>query len=247
MKKGAGIALIAGASLVLAVLLSVGGCLVFLLDANEADREAMESFSAESDVSVKKEGRYTVFESEGSKKAFVFYPGARVESEAYEPLMRAVCERGITCVLVDMPLYFPLIDPNAAEGARELCPEIEEWYIGGHSLGGYSASMHLSESIDEYEGFVLLASYPAKDISKSNLSVLCIYGSEDTVLNMENHKNGHDLLPASFREVVIEGGCHAFFGMYTGQDEDMAKGITNEEQIALTADEIARMVYEESN
>ncbi len=47
------------------------------------------------------------------------------------------------------------------------------------------------------------------------------------------------------RKTFIEGGCHAFFGMYGAQDGDGTPRITNEEQIYRTAELIAELIFEE--
>jgi hypothetical protein len=41
-------------------------------------------------------------------------------------------------------------------------------------------------------------------------------------------------LPNNFIEVTIEGGCHAYFGMYGNQDGDGVSKIDVFEQIYLT-------------
>ena len=46
-----------------------------------------------------------VFECDGAAKGFIFYPGGKVEYTAYIPLMQALSEHGVTCVLVEMPFH----------------------------------------------------------------------------------------------------------------------------------------------
>ncbi len=217
------------------IALLCGICLVFLLDCYHADMDSIEAFTTDRELSYKTDGIYTVFEPENAIAGLIFYPGAKVEHEAYLPLMEACASEGILCVLVEMPLYFPLIHPNAADGIQAQYPDIKNWYIGGHSLGGYSATNYLSKHHEEYAGLILLASYPAVDLSGTALDVLSIYGSNDTIMNRQRYEDGLSKLPAHYEELVIEGGCHAFFGMYDGQDASEAIGITNEEQIRLTA------------
>lgn len=212
-------------------------CLLFMLDACEADDNAVEAFAQVGSVTYTVKDNTTVFYPEGANKAFIFYPGAKVEHEAYIPLMQSLSEKGVLCILVEMPLYFPLIDADAADSIIEDYPEIKEWYIGGHSLGGYAASLYLEDNAEKYEGFILLASYSGVDLTKSDLSVLSIYGTEDDVLNLERYREGLELLPEDHREVIIDGGCHTYFGTYTGQDEKLSK-ITNEEQLYRTVTEI---------
>lgn len=152
--------------------------------------------------------------------------------------MQACAEQGILCVLVEMPFRLAVLDMNAADGIQEQYPEIEDWYIGGHSLGGSMAASYLADHAEEYKGLILLGSYSTVDLSKTDLDVLSIYGSEDKVLNREKYDANKSNLPDDFRERVIDGGCHAYFGMYGAQDGDGTPTISNEEQITLTADVI---------
>ena len=43
-----------------------------------------------------------------------------------------------------------------------------------------------------------------------------------------------------FNEVIIECGCHSYFGMYGAQDGDGVPTITVEEQLSITAKEIMK-------
>lgn len=173
---------------------------------------------------------------------FIFYPGGKVEHIAYAPLMKACAERGILCVLVKMPFNLAVFDINGADGIRERYPDIDKWYIGGHSLGGSMAGAYLEDNCSSFEGLVLLGSYTTTDFSKTDLSVLSIYGSEDKVLNMEKYDECRANLPDDLTEVVIDGGCHAYFGMYGKQDGDGTPKISNEKQIEITADEIYKLI-----
>lgn len=100
------------------------------------------------------------------------------------------------------------------------------------------AASYLSSHTEEFEGLVLLAAYSTSDLSGSGLQVLSVYGSEDRVLNMDSYEKYRENLPADFTEVVIPGGCHAYFGCYGAQKGDGTPGITNEEQIRRTAEAI---------
>ena len=138
-----------------------------------------------------------------------------------------------------MPFNLAVFDINAADGIIESFPEISSWGIGGHSLGGSMAASYASDKADEFNSLILLGAYSTADLSKSNLSVLSVYGSEDKVLNLEKYKKYRKNLPADTDEVVIEGGCHAYFGAYGEQAGDGKATISPAEQITFTADKIA--------
>ncbi len=184
-----------------------------------------------------------VFSPDGEAEAgFIFYPGGLVETEAYAPLMEQMAENGIKCVLVEMPFYLAFLDANGARGIQDEYPEIENWYIGGHSLGGAMACLYADRHQDEYEGLVLLASYSTKDLTDADFDVLLMYGSEDGVMNMENYTKNLANLPADYEEIVIEGGCHGYFGDYGMQIGDGKPSITVDEQISQTVDAITSLI-----
>lgn len=186
-------------------------------------------------------GHAQVFMPEEIRGGFIFYPGGLVDHRAYAPLMQALCERGVLCLLTEMPLDLAVLDMKAADGLQELHPETDRWLIGGHSLGGAMAASYVKEHADEYEGLVLLGAYSTADLSRTGLSVLSVYGSEDGVLNRDKYARSLKHYPQSFNEIVIDGGCHAYFGNYGAQKGDGVPAISAEEQIQITADAISAM------
>lgn len=171
--------------------------------------------------------------------AVIFYPGGKVEYSAYEPLMAACAERGILCLLVQMPGNLAVLDMDAAARVREFYPDVEHWYMAGHSLGGSMAASFAAET-DWVEGLILLAAYSTENVT--DLPTLSVYGSEDGVLNREKYEQYRTNLPENFAEHIIEGGNHAYFGVYGEQEGDGAASISNAEQIEQTATLIAEFV-----
>ena len=77
----------------------------------------------------------------------------------------------------------------------------------------------------------------------SDLDVLSVFGSEDRVMNREKYEKYKSNLPSNFFEFEIEGGCHAYFGMYGEQKGDGVATITAEEQILKTAEYISKFIF----
>lgn len=168
--------------------------------------------------------------------------GGKVENIAYAPLVRNLAENGISCLVAKMPFNLAVFDMKAADRLKALYPEINEWYIGGHSLGGSMAASYVYEHADEYEGVVLLGSYSTADLSDTDLEVLSVYGSNDEVLNIDKYKQYYSNLPQTVIEKVIEGGCHSYFGEYGQQQGDGIATITAQEQQELTSQLILDMI-----
>ncbi len=223
------------------------GIVAYIGDYYHAEDTAFSCIENPADgVEVYKIDKNTIFAPEEAKAGFVFYPGGKVQCEAYAPLMEALAEEGVLCVLVEMPANLAVLDINAADGIQEEFSEISKWYIGGHSLGGSMAASYLENSTEQYEGLILLASYSTSDLSETELDVISIYGSNDQVLNKEKYQENKKNLPEDFEEVIIEGGSHAYFGSYGLQEGDGEAEITNEEQIEITAEQIEKMLREKN-
>lgn len=226
-----------------AVLLVIIACTIYLGDYYHADTDAVAAYSVDSTVKMRSsESGNLIWEPEQASDGLIFYPGGKVEHTAYIPLMNEIASRGILCVLVEMPFHLAVLDIDAADDIQKDYPQIENWYIGGHSLGGSMAASYLSDCEDSYEGLILLGSYSTEDLLETDLAVLSVYGSEDMVMSREKYEQSKENLPEDFQEIIIDGGCHAYFGMYGPQDGDGTPSITNEEQIIFSADAIETMV-----
>lgn len=180
------------------------------------------------------------FAPEEIKAGLIFYPGGNVEYTAYAPLLEKIAEKGILCVLVKMPFNLAVFDVNAGEGIAQEYPDIDKWYIVGHSLGGAMAGTYASSHHNELDGLILLAGYSSTDISGLDIDALSIYGSDDGVMNRENYDKYKTNLPDDFTEIVIDGGCHSYFGDYSMQKGDGNPQITRQEQMSLTAEYISQ-------
>ena len=236
MKKG----FLIGLAVVLAVSMGFG---VYAGQYYHADLDAIQDQSVH--VSYERMDRLEdgslVFYPAEYDSAVIFYPGGKVEALAYIPLMERLAQEGVLAVLMPMPFNLAVLAKNAAAEIPELFPEVEHWYMAGHSLGGSMAAAFASENTSWVEGLVLLAAYSTEPLT---VPVLSIYGSEDGVLSMEKYEQYRSNLPV-LTELVIDGGNHAGFGLYGSQEGDGTATLTNLEQIDRTAAAIAGFVNAE--
>ena len=226
-------------SVALSMILIFGGCAWYVSDYYHADIAAIDAFTSLVAVTQTELGDGVLsFGNADAEAGLIFYPGGKVEYTAYIPLMQALAEEGMLCVLIRMPGNLAVLDVNAAFGIQERFPDVKHWYIGGHSLGGSMAASYLASHASDFEGLILLAAYSTADLSNTSLSILSIYGSEDGVMNRKKYEKYKTNL-SDYEEMVIDGGCHAYFGMYGAQKGDGLPTIDAEEQIKLTAQRIA--------
>lgn len=106
----------------------------------------------------------------------------------------------------------------------EQFPDIQHWYLAGHSMGGAMASQFAADHPDQVEGLILLGAYLYGDYPPAD--TLTIYGS----LN----QSVEDQLDYTENVVEIPGGNHAQFGNYGPQKGDPPASITAAEQQAET-------------
>lgn len=226
-------------SILSGIIVICAACGLYVNDYYRAENAAIQTFygSTVANKEVLKDGT-VIFSPDTPKAGLIFYPGGKVEHTAYEPLMFSCMQQGIACILVEMPLRLAVLDKNAAKGLKEHFPEIENWFIGGHSLGGSMAASYLKKHADEFNGLILLGAYSTADLSQTSLRVLSMYGSEDKVLNEKKYQKYKDNLPQDHKEFIINGGNHAYFGMYGEQDGDGKATLTNEKQIKKAAQKI---------
>jgi hypothetical protein len=221
----------------LTLVLIVGGCAWYVSDYYRADIGAIEAFAAGDNVSrTVISDKMIAYGEADAAVGFIFYPGGKVEYTAYEPLMRRLASRGVLCILIEMPCNLAVLDMNAADGVQAQYPDVERWYIGGHSLGGSMAASYLAKHTEDFDGIVLLGAYSTADLSTTSLEALSLFGSEDKVMNRGKYDKYKKNLPSGLTELEIEGGCHAYFGMYGAQDGDGTPTISAQEQIYKTAD-----------
>lgn len=183
-----------------------------------------------------------VFVPETAESGLIFYPGGKVEFSAYGPLMGKLAEQNVLCVLVKMPMNLAVLDAAAAEGIPEQFPEIESWYLAGHSLGGSMAASFAGKESDTYDGVILLAAYSTADLTESGLRVCSLYGDRDGVLNMDKYRQYRSNLPQDTLELVLEGGNHAGFGCYGPQEGDGVTTLAPGTQLQWTADAIVDFI-----
>lgn len=229
------------AAIIIGILAYVGHA--YINDYYHAGKMASEAMISDNEVTVNKINDYLIaFEPKEIKAGFIFYPGGKVEFTAYAPLMHELAKNGILCILPHMPGNLAIFNINAADDLKDYYPDVTDWYIGGHSLGGSMAATYISHHTDEYKGLILLAAYSTKDLSSTDLNCISIYGSDDKVLSLEKYKKNKNNLPAAVKEFVIDGGCHSYFGNYGMQSKDGTPQISNKEQILSTVDFIINSI-----
>lgn len=214
---------LAGGSVLLVLVILGGAFFWYVSDYYPAEDVALEVMAQDSSITV--QGDLTILSpTYPTDTAIIFYPGAKVEAEAYLPLLDQIRQTGVTCILVHMPFRMAIFDADAAEEVISQFPEIQHWYIAGHSMGGAMASKFAADHPDQVDGLILMGAYIYGDYPDEK--ALTIYGSLNQ--SVEDHIDYTENI------VEIEGGNHAQFGNYGPQKGDPAAAISAQEQQAQT-------------
>ncbi|GAB4553197.1 MAG: alpha/beta hydrolase [Anaerolineae bacterium] len=196
--------------------------------------EARAALQSDELVSVSTEDWLVFAPKSGIPKAgFIYYPGGRVQAEAYAPTARALAEAGYLAVITPMPLNLAVFNASAADEVIAKYPEVKRWAIGGHSLGGSMAARYAAEHLGKVQGLAIIAAYPeaSNDLSgRTDLAVISLYGERDGLARPSQVEGSKHLLPANAQFVKILGGNHAQFGWYGKQDRDNDATISHAEQ-----------------
>lgn len=211
--------------------------LIFTTGSNAAP-EANAAAQGSPQVTVTLDGNYTfapagtAIDPAKAETGFIFYPGGLVDPAAYALYASAIAANGYTTFITPMPLDLAVFNSTAAQQVINANPQITNWVIGGHSLGGAMAGQFVAANPDAIQGLVLLAAYPNGDLSGWNGQTVSIYGTADGVASAEDVLAAQSLLPADTTFTAIEGGNHAQFGNYGAQRGDNAATISAAEQQA---------------
>jgi len=187
-----------------------------------------------------------------NKTGIVFYPGGLVDPHAYIlALQDLVLEDDRMVVIIKAASNLAILNTQKATKMIKKIPEVSNWVVGGHSLGGAVACFDVSKNPDTYSGMFLLAAYSTKDLTDLNIPILSITGSEDQVLDQDKfQENAVNLPPGIYITKPFDiplngtigstvygnilGANHAQFGSYGEQSGDGIAGMSMDIQQGIT-------------
>ena len=180
---------------------------------------------------------------------FFMLPGALLEHNVYAPILTQIAEAGILVVIQNCePIR--VASEGLGSGERDVMNIIadlrerhgicaEQWSIGGHSMGGYTATM-IAKRSNFFHSLVLYGVNQSYQIEKTSIRALALTASNDGFLrsrsadisSFDEWGDSTDST-AKLQYVMIQGGNHTGFGDYPLQTYPLRDGertITLEEQ-----------------
>ena len=218
-----------------AVLIIVVGFSVWAYTPAKPMQAALDSVKTSDDVKINNQSMLVFIPDQANPQiGVIFYPGGRVDYRAYAPFTQSLSKEGFLVIIPRMPFNLAVFGFNSARSIIQEYPEIKQWVIGGHSLGGSMAAHYLFENQQEIDGLLLVASYPAAgdDLTNYSGSVTSVSASLDGLATADDITASKLQLPSSTSFVLIKGGNHAQFGWYGDQVGDNSAIISREEQQA---------------
>jgi pimeloyl-ACP methyl ester carboxylesterase len=179
--------------------------------------DALWALESDREVEVTNE-RWIVFRprKERADTALIFYPGGECDERGYAEPLRRIAAAGYLVVLVPMPFYLAVLAPERASEVLESFPEIANWAIAGHSLGGAMAARYVFRNPQQVDGLLLWDAYPpdTDDISGRDLKVTIIHRSDASRELPGYYADYLHALPEHTEFVPIVGASHINFGRF---------------------------------
>lgn len=167
----------------------------------------------------------------------IVYPGALIDVRAYSIWAEKLADVGYPVFLVTMPLELALLAPQRAEKVLNRFSE-RNYVIGGHSLGGFTASgvaaQRLEADDSRLKGVFYLASYTDDDVilQNSDLASLVVTGSKDKDIKEKDVLEKKQSYPKNSRFYSINGGDHLGFASVAGHQGKALPEQQQQQQVA---------------
>jgi len=208
------------------------GFYLYVKDPLKANNDTYQETLQNNSLAITENGAYFKIQRKVSNPTvgIIFYPGGKVEPEAYVQNMSFLAlTKDVTVFVVRMPFNLAVFGINAASTIIANEPNIKDWYIGGHSLGGVMACEYAASHEQQIKGLFLFASYCNRDVSNMQIKVLSISGLNDGLAPRTEIEQNLNKLPHQKTTIFIEGMNHSQFGDYGDQPGDGQASISREE------------------
>lgn len=220
------------------LVVAVIGFVVWASFPMRADADRTAEVDADPAISVTNDSEAILLEPTGAAngKGLVVVPGARVEAAAYEWTLQPLVDAGYTVVITHPALNFAILEIRGLDTYTALAPEVDDWAVGGHSLGGVRACQYAAD--EGVDTLVLFGSYCSADLSGTGVDALSIGGGEDGLSTPAKIADAARLLPADASFVEIPGMTHAQFGAYGEQPGDGEATVSDEDARAAMTEQL---------
>lgn len=228
------------AVVIVVVTLLAFGYLLYSTETNRAtpNEDAVAALASDERVIVEF-GDWLVMRPAASEPTvgFILYPGAHCDIRGYARVLREIAASGYLVVGVSMPFDYSIFAPGRADDVRVAYPDIREWVIAGHSMGGGMASLYAHSRQQGLAGLILWDSHPAESNSfaETEFPIALIHRATPDGTSSQKYLAKKHLFPADSLWVPIPGGNHMNFGSFDGgsYEEEWDASIDHDAQQAI--------------
>ena len=178
----------------------------------------------------------------------VFYPGAYCDVRGYTPVLKEIAAQGYLVIAPKMPFDFAIFDPDAADEVRAAHPEIAQWIIAGHSMGGAMAGVYADNNRDNLAGVIVFDSYPpaSNSLAAADLPILLFERARADGSRSQKFIDNASLYPASAELHLIPGAQHMYYGSFDSgsYQEEWGPGIERDAMQKIVVDEMTAWLGE---
>ncbi len=149
-----------------------------------------------------------------SDVGFILFAGAKVDEASYSYLAELLHDEGYTVVIPKQLFHLSVFGARHGIEIMEEHPEVDEWILVGHSMGGRAVSRIAEKEPDKLIGIAFLATYATRDLSDLPFPAIRISAENDGVMDNERMESHADRLPEGSVSITLEGANHRGFGGY---------------------------------
>jgi pimeloyl-ACP methyl ester carboxylesterase len=149
-------------------------------------------------------------------RGLLIFHGALIKPRAYARTAAFFARRGY---LVYIPAGSLRLSIRAVDAAAARLPSlgVRQWFLLGHSMGGFAGLDLLSRHDPPVAAVALWATAMPADFSGLPLPMLMLWGDRDGLMPRERFEEAQKRLPPGTVFEVIPGGNHQDFALYTHQ------------------------------
>ena len=233
--------------LVAAVVLLAVTCFKIYIDNDYKPLRSHEEYQELTDIEIEFSDNVIALEDldqAGDVKTtgFIFYGDHRVQRESYLPLMIALSDLGYSVYLPTTFGNIPILNLEGAEYVSRTYTHVKNWYIVAHGKACPVAAKYASSHASKLRGLIFLGGYSKTDLTDTNLRLLSITGTNDTVLDTERFLSAQANDPKDTIYYEINGGNHTGFTDTHLIRKDTEAAIPADEQIRLTVSAIEAFI-----
>lgn len=170
--------------------------------------------------------------AQATESGIIFYPGGKTAPETFAPVMQSLAEQGFKSVIVSMPFNTAFLGIDKAQAVMEAYPEIKNWHLIGHSLGGVAAGEFAKANPTVISSLIFWASYPATDISQLDVPALALSAEMDRMSTPEKIAEYRAFYPHQTEFKSMPASNHWQYGYFAGSKNVQENLRSREEQVA---------------